>query len=121
MDLPMDKRTTCNRFPASMYCPIADESSITDELRATAYTEIWRSVPGNIAARYSTLPNSKTREFHVDKKCDTYSRLEMLEAIPGGGASSVMLYLSFSSVISVVGVGGREEIKGAFSSFAIAR
>ncbi|OAF62539.1 hypothetical protein VC83_01048 [Pseudogymnoascus destructans] len=35
-------------------------------------------VPGKIEARYSAAPNSKTREFHVDRKWDMYSRLVTL-------------------------------------------
>jgi hypothetical protein len=31
-------------------------------------------VPGKIAARKITAPNSKVREFHVDRVCDVYSR-----------------------------------------------
>jgi hypothetical protein len=34
--------------------------------RAIAYTDMGISVLGKMAARYSTLPNSKTRELAVD-------------------------------------------------------
>lgn len=32
------------------------------------------NVPGNMDAKYRTAPNSKTREFHVDRKCEIYRR-----------------------------------------------
>jgi hypothetical protein len=51
-----------------MYHPTAGAKAIAEMPRTRAYTDIGINVPGKIVARYSTAPNSKTREFQVDKK-----------------------------------------------------
>lgn len=85
--IPIDSRTTCRRLPVSIYCPTSDDSTIADAPRAMAYTDMGSRVPGKMAARYSTLPNSNTRELHVDRKCEAYRRLVTEDGGQSGSGS----------------------------------
>lgn len=64
----MELRTTCKRSPRSVYRPTAGARRMADRPRVRAYTDNGSRVPEKMVARYSKSPNSKTREFHVDKK-----------------------------------------------------
>jgi len=46
--------------------------------------DMGRRVFGKTSARYNTAPNSKIREFHVERKWETYSRCLMAEDTSGG-------------------------------------
>lgn len=70
IDSLMDMRTTRIRSPRSMKLPTAPEKMITDAALDKAYTEAGNSVPGKMVDRKRTEPNSKTRLFHVDRKCE---------------------------------------------------
>ena len=67
-DLPIESLTTLRRSPVSIYLPTRGEKTIAEPPRANAYTDIGSKVLGKMDARYKIAPNSKTREFHVDKK-----------------------------------------------------
>lgn len=54
----------------SIYHPTAGAKTIADNPRTSAYRDKGINVPGKTVARYRTAPNSKAREFHVDRKCD---------------------------------------------------
>jgi hypothetical protein len=67
-DLPIESRTTCKRLAVSMYRPTAGEKIIAEAPRARAYIDRGSKVFGKMDARYKTAPNSKTREFQVERK-----------------------------------------------------
>ena len=69
-DTPIETLTTCNRLPESMYCPTKGAKMIAESPRANAYADIGSRVPGKMLAKYMTAPNSKTRAFHVERKCE---------------------------------------------------
>jgi hypothetical protein len=51
-----------------MYRPTAGDSRIAAAERARAYAEVGRRVPGKRLATKRMAPNSKRREFQVERK-----------------------------------------------------
>ena len=76
--MPIENLTTARRFPLSIYRPTAGDKKIAAAERTRAYKDGGKRVPGNIDAMNRTAPNSKTREFQVDRKWEIYSRVLML-------------------------------------------
>ena len=60
------------------------------------------NVPGNIDARYRTAPNSKTREFHVERKWEMYRRRVIDGGMGGVVSSGGSLSSSFRGIDDIV-------------------
>lgn len=73
----------------------------------------WR-VLGNIEARNSTAPNSKRREFHVERKCEVYKREASFLGTAGVGDTGSDAWLS--SVMSGRGIIGGVTTGGCCST-----
>lgn len=62
--------TTDSRSPWSIQDPTLGERTIAAPFLHIAYTDMGRRVLGKMDARNRTEPNSKRREFHVERKWD---------------------------------------------------
>jgi len=67
-NLPMENLTTWSRSLLSIARPIMGAKIMAETERTSAYIDNGNSVPVKMEARNSTAPNSKEREFHVERK-----------------------------------------------------
>lgn len=106
-DLPIEILITFNRSAISIYLPTNGARKIAEAPRIKAYIDIGKSVFAKIPARYKAAPNSKTREFHIDKKCEIYNRFLICgQTLSSEASPSPSCFAAISACDWRVGEGG---------------
>lgn len=78
----MEAKTAVLRFALSIYVPIDGAKAIAAVDLMIAYIETSRRPPGKSLAMNRIAPNSKMREFKVDRRWDAYRALKGTAARP---------------------------------------